>query len=444
MLKKLFCLPLALGTIMLGGCSLWEGMFKDEKAPLPGERVSVLELQRNLEPAEIGKDVEVFTLPSPWANEYWPQAGGYPNHTMQNLALNPGPLEKIWTADIGEGAQENLPLIAQPIVFDGRVFTLDSESQVKAFDLNTGKELWKNVVRPASEDEQVISGGISYSANLLYVTSGYNELLALNPVSGGIVWRVKLPAPSRAAPTIMDGRVFVMTLDNRIVALDAKDGKRLWDYQGLAEATGLIGAASPAASSDIVVPAFSSGEIVALRVQNGSVAWGDNISPAVRVGGISALPDIQALPILDKGVVIAVSYGGRIAAIDERSGQRLWQRDISGADTPWVAGNTLFMISSHNDLTALSRDNGLIRWVKPIDSYVGKEAAGTALDWNGPALAGNRLILTGPEGILLEIDPSDGKLMRRLQTGKTVVSAPVVAKGTLILLQEDGTLIAYH
>lgn len=427
--------------LALPSCS-W---FKDDaETPLPGERISVLELQRNLEPEDADLNAEGFVAPEAWSNEYWPQAGGYPNHSMQNLALNPGPLAKAWSADIGDGSSRTLPLTAQPVVFDNKVYTLDAGSNVRAFDLRNGKEIWHSFVRPETEDEQVIGGGIAYSSNILFVTSGYNELLALNPQNGAIYWRIKLPSPSRAAPTVLEGRVFIVTLDNRVIALDAKDGTQIWEYQGLAESTGLVGAASPAANSDIVIPAFSSGEIMALRVQNGSVAWSDNLSPAVRVGGLSTLPDIQALPILDKGLVIAMSFGGRIAAIDARTGQRIWQREIGGSDTPWMAGNHLFLISSANELVALGRDRGTIRWVKPLAGYVKPDEAGSSMDWNGPVFAGGRLIVTGPEGILLEVNPVDGALLRRLNTGKPIAAAPVVAGNTLLLLHGDGTLVAYR
>lgn len=437
-----YALLAGFGLLTLTSCSWFED---EETPPLPGERVSVLELQRNLEPGDVGLNAEGFIAPEEWKNEFWPQAGGYPNHAMQNLALNPGGLKKAWSVSIGDGSSAQLPLTAQPVVFDKKIFTLDTDGNARSFDLLNGKELWKNNLRPRKEDEQVIGGGIAYSSNVLYITNGYNEVLALNPSNGGIYWRARLSAPSRAAPTILDGRVFVVTLDNRILALDGRDGKQLWDYQGLAESAGLVGAASPAASSDIVVPAFSSGEIVALRVQNGSVAWGDNLSPAVRVGGLSALPDIQALPIMDKGLVIAISFGGKMVAIDERSGQRVWQRDVSGADTPWVAGNHLFLISSNNELIALGRDTGAIRWVKPLSTYVKLEKENrNSLDWNGPILAGGRLILTGPEGNVLEINPLDGALLRQLKIGKTAAVAPVVAEGTLLLLQADGTLSAYR
>src|SRR5687768_8184457 len=111
---------IVLSLILLAGCSSFSGDGDD--APLPGERVSILELQRRIEPDSDALNAQGFIAPAAWQNEFWPQAGGYPNHAMQHLALNEGPLRPQWTADIGEGASRALPLTAQPIVVDGKVF----------------------------------------------------------------------------------------------------------------------------------------------------------------------------------------------------------------------------------------------------------------------------------------------------------------------------------
>ena len=116
---------------------------------------------------------------------------------------------------------------------------------------------------------------------------------------------------------------------------------QIWEYQGISEMTGLTGTASPAADSDIVVPAFSSGEIYALRIENGSVAWSDNLSPIRRYSGMDDLVEIRGLPVIAREVVIAISFGGRMVAIDEVSGQRGWQRDVGSAEMPWSAENKL-------------------------------------------------------------------------------------------------------
>lgn len=431
-----------LGSVSLSGCS-WFDFGKDDKPPLAGTRISVLELQKNQGIAPT-KPTSPLVIPAAWSNEYWPQSGGYPNHSLQNLALSPEPLSKKWSASIGAGSSDTLPLTSQPVVFDGLIYTLDTKSQVSAFDIKTGQKLWQNDIRPKGEDEQVIGGGLASSGSILYATNGYNELLAINPKAGGIFWRKKLPSPSRAAPTVLDDRVFVLTLDNRLLALNAADGALLWDYQGLSETAGLVGAASPAASQEIVISPMSSGELIALRVQNGSVAWGDNLSPAVKVGGLSALPDIRALPVIDKGLVIAISYGGKIVAIDERTGSRVWQKDIGSASAPWVAGNQIFLISSNDELVAMNRETGDLLWVNPLSGYTKDKENHNALLWNGPVLAGGRLILSAPEGNILEIDPQNGALLRQLATGHSIAVPPVVAAKTLFLLQTNGTLSAYQ
>lgn len=415
----------------------------EKKAPLPGERISVLQYQSSMESSDPVLSGEGFVASQPWANEYWPQAGGYPSHAMQNLALSGAPLKKRWSVDIGDGSSDKFPLTAQPVVFDGVVYTLDTDSNLSAFSTLNGKRLWDISVMPADEDEEVIGGGLAVSQNILYVTTGYQDILAIDPKSGKIFWRTKLPSPSRAAPTIMDGAVYVLTVDNRLLALDAQNGQKKWDYEGFAEAAGLVGAASPAANSNIVVVPLSSGELTALRVENGATAWSDNLSPMVRMGGASALPDIRALPVIDKDIVIAMSYGGKIAAIEQRTGRRIWQRDIGGAKTPWVVGNSIFMISSNAELVALGRDSGAIRWVKELATFSQSAQAHNPLLWNGPVFAGGRLIVIDPDGMVIDISPKDGSVIRTFDSGDPVAVAPVVANETLYLLHTDGTLSAW-
>jgi outer membrane protein assembly factor BamB len=433
---KLFLVVLSLA---LAGCSSISNMFDDDEVPLEGERISVLDLEKSLEPDDAVLDEQGFVAPAPWKNEFWPQSGGYPNHAMQNLALGAGPLQKAWQASIGQGSTNELPLTAQPIVVDGLIYAIDTDAALSAFDINSGKLVWRTDVADPEEDDPVIGGGISFAGGVLYVTNGYDELLTLDPRSGTIKWRKRLPAPSRAAPTIMDGRIFVTTLDNRLLALDANTGTLLWEHIGLSETATLVGAASPAATADIVVPVFSSGEMTALRVENGSVAWSDNLSNFKHFGGISAISDIRALPVVDNGLAIGISFSGRIVAIDERTGNRVWQREIGGPNTPWLAGNHLFVLTADNNLVALGRDNGAIRWVTKIKGKDNKP-----MFFTGPILAGGRLILAGTDGDVVEVNPETGQILGQWDAGATVAIAPVVAGGTLYLLTEDGTLTAYR
>ncbi|MCB9983849.1 MAG: PQQ-binding-like beta-propeller repeat protein [Rhodospirillales bacterium] len=440
MIKKNLSLLGVLTALSLSACG-GSGLFgKDEPPPLEGERISVMQMQKNLEPDDPVLETQGLIMPPEWTNEFWPQVGGYPNHSMQNLSLSATPLKRAWSADIGDGATDELPLITEPVVVDGRIFTLDTDNRLSAFNIENGEELWHIDVQAEDEDDAVIAGGIASSGGVLYVTNGYNEILAVKPDDGQILWRKTIPAPSRAAPTVMDSRIFVTTLDGRVMALGAVDGGVLWEYAGISDDAALVGAASPAANQDIVVPVFSSGEITALRIENGSIAWSDNLSNVLGLGGLSTITDIRALPVIDKGVVFAISFSGRLVAIDERTGARIWQREISGSQTPWMAGNHIFVLSSDNQLIALGRENGSIRWTTELPRYEDDEPQ----IFNGPVLAGGRLILTGTDGRVIEIAPENGEILGEWDAGNTVTVAPIVAGNTLYLLTRDGRLSAYR
>jgi len=422
---------------LLAACSVFESK---EAPPLPGERISIMALQKDLVVDVSKENLEEVEIPEVWNNQYWPQAGGYPNHSMQNLALAEGPLERKWRTGIGEGSSDEIPLTTQPVVVGGMIYTLDTDAELRAFDTANGDLIWSTEIRKDDEDEAVIPGGIAFGDNTLFVTSGYNEILAVDPKTGEDIWRKTLAAPTRAAPSILDGQVYVLTLDNRLLALSARDGSFLWDYQGINESSGLVGAASPALDNEIVVAAFSSGEVTALRVTNGAGLWSENLANVRGLGGLAGIADIRGLPVIDQDMVFAISFGGKMVAIDQRTGQRVWQRDIGGSETPWVAGNYVYVLSSSNQLVALTREKGAIRWVTDLPN----NDDGDPIRLTGPIMAGGRLIVNGTDGRVFEVNPENGEILSEWDSGQTVLIPPVVAGGTLYLLQENGTLLAYE
>lgn len=441
---KKHILPALLLGISLSACGGNIFSSKPERPPLPGDRISVLDYEKDLRPEE-GADVSGTTdTGNQWRNDAWPQAGGNPDHAMNNLALSSGALQKAWKSSIGQGSRKNLPLTAQPVLVGKSIFALDTESMLSSFSTDDGKRRWRVDVGDPDEDDTVISGGIATDGGTVYVTAGYDELVAVDAQKGDIKWRAKLSSPSRAAPTIAGGRVFVTTMSNSILALDPANGAVLWEFSGLGQSTGLVGAASPAATAEIVVPAFSSGEIYALRAGNGSVAWSDNLASAVRLGGAGALSDIRGLPVIDGNIVYAISYGGKIAAIDIMTGARVWHKDISGSKTPWVAGNRVYVISSDARIVSLDKGKGSAIWVSQLARYKNKEKREGAILWAGPIMAGSRLLAFSTDGRVAEVDPAKGTLIREWRSGEDIKISPIVANGTLYILGDDGDLTAYR
>lgn len=430
-----------LGAACLTTALLLTGCSGQQEERLAGERLSVLSLQESLK-ADDKSLLPPPNLPAAWSNEFWPQAGGYPNHSMQHLALGDD-LQPLWRVDIGKGGSKDLPLVASPIIVNDMVITMDSRAHIKAFSTQDGTRLWDQDTWNKSKGERVVTGGLAYGENTLFVTTGFNELLALDIKTGEPLWQQTLPGASQVAPSVMDGRVYVLTIDNRLIALSTKDGAPLWDYLSTQEDTGIVGGASPAINREIVTGAFSSGELTALRVENGSVAWTEKLNNADRLGGLGSIADIKALPIIDKGLLIAMNYGGRMAAIDLRSGQRVWQRDLGGINTPWIAGDVIFALSSKQELVALNRQTGLIYWVHELPLYREPAKRRGALHWYGPLLAGNRLISISSDGEVVETAADSGETKTRWSLDEDIRTPPIVAGGKLYILCNDGTLRVY-
>ena len=380
-------------------------------------------------------------LPRPIVNINWPQQGGYANHAMQHLAL-PDTLDVAWRADAGRGSSDEERILSGPVVADGRVYVIDAGATVSAFTVADGKRLWRAELEPDGERDGSWGGGLAFDEGRLFVTTGFAQVIALDAASGEVQWRSVVSGPMRAAPAARDGRVFAVTKDNQLHALDAASGRLLWSHTGIVESAGLLGGASPAVEGDIVIAPYSSGEIFALRVQNGRELWSENLAAIRRLDAVSALADIRGRPVIDRGRVYAISHSGRMFAIDLRSGRRVWEAEIGGVEQPWIAGDFIYVLSTDALVACLTARDGRVRWVTPIGLFKDPEDQEGRRVWTGPVVAGDRLIVAGGHGEALSLSPYTGEILGNIATPGGVTVPLAVADNTLYLLSDSAELVA--
>lgn len=429
-------------SMALGACDLFPDWLGDpEEPPLPGKRISVLALEHGVEPDPRIADLEV-RLPHPYVNTEWPQAGGFPDRAMHHLAAAET-LKPIWRVSVGEGSGDDGRILSTPVEAADRVFAVDAEGQISAYDANTGKRLWDILPTPDEDDEGGFGGGVAFANGHLYAATGFGEVLCLDPATGEIVWRKRIGIPMRDSPTIAGDRVFVVTYDNELWALDRRDGSVLWSNAGIAETAGLLGAASPAVEGDIVIAPYSSGELVALRVENGRTVWSDTLGfQQPGTGSLANLNDINGSPVIDRGVAYAVSHGGRLVAIDVRTGGRVWELDVAGINTPWIAGDFLYMVSMSGDVLCISTPHGRVKWVHSLPRFEDEENHEDPIFWSGPILVSDRLLLTGSNGEVVALSPYDGQPLGQIEVGDGMRLPPIVANETVYILTDEANLIA--
>ncbi len=440
----------------LGGCGVLGGGEKP-KTPTIGQRIPVLTTEASLEVDAALADIAVIVPPAE-TNSAWAQPSGNAAHSIGHVAL-PAQLARAWTADIGQGANERLRLAAAPVVADGRVYTVDASAMLRAFDAQTGAVVWTKPIGTAEARRggtDIISGeytgargllfggGASFDGGRVFATSGIGDVAAFNAATGEEIWRVRPGGPLRGAPTIANDTVYVVSQDNQIYALAVADGKLAWSGASTAELAGIIGAAAPAAAAGTVVAGFSSGELAAYRYENGRVVWQDALARTSISTTVGSLSDIDAEPVIDNGRVYAIGQGGRMVALELNTGQRIWEINIAGISTPWVAGDWIFVVTDQAQLLCIARSTGRIRWLSQLPRWRDEEDKEGPLYWNGPILAGDRLLVVSSDGRIVSAAIADGAVQSTVRADMPVSLPPVVANGTLYLLNERGQLSAWR
>jgi outer membrane protein assembly factor BamB len=424
---------------LLGGCNTFKK--GRPKTPVVGERVSVLSTEADIaiDPATAAAP---FNLPAATTNTEWTQPGGNAAKAMGNVALGTS-LGTVFSVQAGAGTTPGERLAGTPVVLGERVFTIDTSSTVRAFNAQTGALIWATQFgTQRGNGRSLYGGGVAIGNGRVYATNGLGFVTALDQGNGGIVWTVRPGGPLRGSPSVSGDTLYVTSQDNQIYSLKAADGATNWSNAASLEIAGVFGVASPAVAQGTVVAGFSSGELNAYRYENGRVVWQDALSRTSISTSVANLSDIDASPVIDRGQVFAVGQGGRMVSLDLITGQRIWELNLAGITTPAVAGDWVFVVTSDAKLVCIARDTGKVRWINQLPSYEKAKAKKGPINYVGPILAGDRLIVGSSAGALISVDPSTGAFQNQISLGAGLGLAPVVANQTLYVLDSRGRLTA--
>ena len=409
-------------TALLSGCGstgdLLNELLGESDRPLPGKREPALGAV-----ASAGKATEAVFLPQPTAITQWLQPGGTASNVVGNPTL-PERINRRWRVQAAAPSDGANRISAPPIMAGNVICVLDAKASVRALHADSGRKLWERSLVPRGADpDDGFGGGICSDGRTLYAATGFGEVVALSLSSGAELWRKKLGQALRTPPVVATGRLFVRDNADKLHALTAGNGGKLWDYQGTAGRTRLISAAAPAVLGTLVACPFSGGDMAAFSTA-GHERWSVTLSTA------PTITDIAARPVLTSKRVYGVAAVGDLAAVDAKTGETLWSLPLGGRNTPWLAGNYLFHIAGRNSMHAVHAASGKIRWSA-------RPAGGTLV---GPVMGGGRLLVAGSSGKLLEILAEGGQVLRSHDVGAAVYVAPIVARNAVYVLDDEGYL----
>ena len=410
---------------------------------LPGAR-------EDIRPAADTETVETrgsqpVSLPAQNANASWPQSPGTAAFRTTNAALRGTP-QLTWSTSIGNGDSRKQRITAEPVVAGGLIYTLDSGATVSAVSPQ-GQLVWNTNLIPASDgDSDATGGGMAYSNGVLYVSSGFGRLTALDAKSGTIRWQKRLNATGSGAPLVSDGLLYLVAGDETGWTVDTKDGRIAWQIESTPSVGNVLGAPAPVLTSDLSVFAFGSGDITATFRKGGIRRWNASVAGGRRGRAAAQIVDVTGGPIVAGDTIYIGNHSGRTVAFDAASGERRWTADEGAVDTVWPAGNSIYLISDRSQLVRLNASDGTVVWAQDLPGFVKDKPKrrGPIFAHYGPILAGGRIVVASNDGYLRFFNPVDGSLVHRVEVPGGATTAPVVAGQTLYVVSTKGQLHAFR
>ena len=407
-----------------------------------GERIPLIAFNQKVEVSDALKG-QSFYLPNPEPVAAWPQPVGTPGQWIENLDAGKD-FRIAWKRSIGEASNRTLHLTAPPVAADGRVYVMDAEAHVSAYDAATGGRIWSvDMAQRTRRDREGYGGGLAFDSGRIYVTSGYRFIAALDAATGKRLWRTNVDSPIHDAPAVSGGRVMAINVDDELEAFSADTGAQDWTYQALTEPARILKASSPTPAGEAVIAPFASGELVALHAANGNEEWSVTLSRTSRTNAISEIRDIAGRPVVYNGSVFAGSHSGVFANVDLRTGETKWTLPITTLSTPWPAGDVVYVVSQAGEVVCVSRDNGQVYWITDLNKVVkGKKKKKQRAMFYGPVLASNRLIVVSDQGRAISLDPRTGAIQTSIDLGSPALISPIGMNGLLYIVTDKAELVA--
>jgi outer membrane protein assembly factor BamB len=336
------------------------------------------------------------------------------------------PVQRLWSASVG-GDKPVLRLGLGLGLEGERVFAAGHDGDVAAFDLKSGRSLWRTRTKAA------LSGGTGAGSGIVAVGSADGEVIALKSADGAALWRTKVGGEVLSAPAVSEKIVVVRSVDGRLHGLSSADGKEVWREEQQIPRLTLRGAASPVISGDAVYCGFDNGKVLALSLADGAKLWEATVSPPRGRTELERLVDIDSAVHVSGENVLAVGFQGRAAMLARESGQIWWSRDVSSYRGLDVDDDGVLIATAGGQLLMLSRRNGTELWHN--DSLLHRRLS-------PPTIVGDAVAVADSDGMLHWFDRQSGDAVARDKVGDAISTAPIAINGELLLITDKGRIQA--
>jgi outer membrane protein assembly factor BamB len=339
-------------------------------------------------------------------------------------------VEHIWSASVADRGAKRLRLGLGLAVDGNRIFASGHKGVVAAFDLQTGRRVWRTRTRLP------LGGGPAARGNLVVVGATDGHVIGLNAADGKPLWTVLINGSVLSAPAISDNVVAVRSVDGKLRGLSPTDGHELWETEQEVPSLSLRGISSPVIAGDLIISGFDNGKVLAVNAADGSQVWLATVSAPHGRTEIERLADVDGPVYVANKDVYAVGYHGNVMMLALDSGQTWWSHKASSYRGLAMDQSALYMSTADGQVEALNRSNGAVIWTQAALRYRGLTAV---------AVSDDAVITADFQGYVHFLDKRTGAFIARERDGRVRISNPPVVEGDEVVVVNDaGRIKAYR
>ncbi|HGF6560465.1 MULTISPECIES: outer membrane protein assembly factor BamB [Providencia] len=342
----------------------------------------------------------------------------------------------VWDKSVGNGVEQFYSELSP--VWDGSaIYAADRKGLVKALELDSGKELWsvdlsKRTGFLSANLSALLSGGLTISDDKIFIGTERGTVIALNKENGEVLWDVEVAGEALSKPVVSGDMVVIHTSNGQLQALDTATGAIKWTVNMDTPSLSLRGESAPAVAFGAAIVGGDNGRVSAVLLSQGQLIWQQRISLVTSSTEIGRLNDVDMTPVIDDGKVYAIAYNGTLAALDMRSGQMLWKRDLGSINDMVLSGDNLYLVDQTDRVLAVRKSDGVTLWTQ--DQLLNRGLSAPEV-YNGYIVVGDK------EGYLHWLDTSTGGFVAQNKLNSSGIhSRPVIASDKLMVQTRNGTV----